>query len=429
MSLPTGKTRTTKPFGGVHSSATFKRRERATGKWVVQPGFPSAGKLLGWNGDQYTRSEGHPWPPGPGNHGDIGGDFFTIKRYGQCKPAVIGTGETQPVPTGFYDMDSLQESVGYRCPVSLSAGKAVFPSSLASSTSQLEPWGAKAASLVRPTAAEVDLSTALGELLNEGLPSVVGSSTWAERTLRARNAGDEYLNVQFGWLPLVSDIQKLAATVGGADAVMQQYNRDQGRSVRRSYQFDTIQSESETLLGNNKAPESASIASVGGFGSSTNGAWFKKSTVKIDRWFSGAFIYGSPMRSSHVKQSASLAETADRLLGLSLSPDVLWNLTPWSWALDWAFNIGDVLSYASDVASQGLVMSYGYIMEHTVHTDIYTLVGATRRGKSLGNLSTVLVTETKQRRAANPFGFGLTWDGLSAAQQAILAALGLSRGR
>jgi len=37
------------------------------------------------------------------------------------------------------------------------------------------------------------------------------------------------------------------------------------------------------------------------------------------------------------------------------------------------------------------------------------------------------VTETKKRIRANPFGFGVSWDGLSPFQASIAAALGITR--
>jgi Pyruvate/2-oxoacid:ferredoxin oxidoreductase gamma subunit len=209
---------------------------------------------------------------------------------------------------------------------------------------------------------------------------------------------------------------------------MDQYERDRGRLVRRRYQFDTEKSETTQILSLNKSADMlAPISGVGGFGTSKTGVWSLKTTTTIDRWFSGAFVYGSPIRDTYVSESLDLAEKADRLLGLSLTPDVLWNLTPWSWATDWALNTGDILAYASDVASQGLVMRYGYIMEHSIREYEYQLTGAVRRGRDLGTLNAVLTTEVKQRRGANPFGFGLTWDGLTTAQASILAALGISR--
>jgi hypothetical protein len=309
----------------------------------------------------------------------------------------------------------------------MASGLPVFPGSPASSPSGLTPWGAKAASLVRPTAGELDLSTSLGEALREGLPALLGASTLKERTFKAKNVGDEYLNVEFGWAPVVSDAQNLGKALANSGDIIDQYERDRGRLVRRRYTFDTEKDQTTQILSLNKGPDGPPISGVGGFGTSNNGVWSLETTTTIDRWFSGAFIYGSPLRETAVGESYSLAEKADRLLGLSLTPDVLWNLTPWSWATDWALNTGDIISYASDVATQGLVMRYGYIMEHSLRTYEYQLTGCVRRGRSLDGLTAVLSIETKQRRAANPFGFGLTWDGLTAAQGSILAALGITR--
>jgi hypothetical protein len=119
---------------------------------------------------------------------------------------------------------------------------------------------------------------------------------------------------------------------------------------------------------------------------------------------------------------------AKKILGLSLTPDIVWNLTPWSWAVDWFSNTGDVISNLTDWATDGLVLRYGYVMEHTITSDTYTYSGNT--GLIDGNVRVpplTLVTETKIRRRANPFGFGITWDGLSPRQLAITAALGLTR--
>jgi len=119
---------------------------------------------------------------------------------------------------------------------------------------------------------------------------------------------------------------------------------------------------------------------------------------------------------------------ARKLTGLSLDPDTLWNLAPWSWAVDWFSNTGDVISNLTDRGLYGLVMRYGYVMEHTITTDTYTLVqpSSPTAKKMLGSPLRV-ITETKQRRGANPYGFGVSWDGLSPFQGSILAALGISR--
>jgi hypothetical protein len=116
-------------------------------------------------------------------------------------------------------------------------------------------------------------------------------------------------------------------------------------------------------------------------------------------------------------------------LGLEITPEVLWNIAPWSWAVDWFTNAGDVLANTSDFGDQGLVMKYGYIMEHSFVRDVYFYEGSfgSPLGGSIKIPPLALVSETKLRRKANPFGFGITWDGLNPFQLSIAAALGLSR--
>lgn len=117
-----------------------------------------------------------------------------------------------------------------------------------------------------------------------------------------------------------------------------------------------------------------------------------------------------------------------KLLGISLTPDTVWNLAPWTWAVDWFSNAGDVVSNVTDWAVDGLVLRYGYIMEHSLVRDTYTFVGPTTfQSESQRPQALIFSSERKLRRKATPFGFGLNWDGLSPRQLAIAAALGLSR--
>jgi hypothetical protein len=251
---------------------------------------------------------------------------------------------------------------------------------------------------------------------------------WRNRTLRARNAGGEYLNKEFGWDPLISDIRSFADTIRKSDEILRQYERDKGNLVRRRRNLPSVRTESTTLLSANKVP-TATLFSTTGPGSFpfTPGVWSVRDVRYVETWFSGAFSYGLPLNSTGLGGISSLASQADRLFGLSLTPDVLWELTPWSWAIDWFSNTGDVLSNLSDVMTQGLVLHYGYIMEHTVHKRIYSLRGVQLNGQPFSTPDVTLVSETKKRLKASPFGFGVSWDGLSPFQLAIAAALGISR--
>lgn len=379
-------------------------------------------KLPAVVGTQTTVSEGHPFKSRQkDDRRDLGGDFTSTKSYafGNKTPHVV---TTRTVNTDGVDS---RKFVGDVWPLDASAR--AFPPSAASTDAQLNAAGATAIARCEPTNSVADLSTFLGELFRDGLPATVGYRTWKERTRAARAAGDEYLNVEFGWLPLVSDVRKLGKAVTHATTVIQQFERDAGRRVRRRYKFPVEKSVSEDEIAVNVYPyyggtQTTFVSQAFGLGRVMR----RRETTKR-KWFSGAFTYHLPTGYDSRSKMDRAALEADKVFGLSLTPEVLWNLTPWSWAVDWFANVGDVLSNVSAYQKYGLIMAYGYIMEHTVTIDTYSWspMSGLPIKRQVAPIS--LVTETKLRRRANPFGFGVSWDGLSPFQLSIAAALGLSR--
>jgi hypothetical protein len=151
-------------------------------------------------------------------------------------------------------------------------------------------------------------------------------------------------------------------------------------------------------------------------------------TVTKKQWFSGGFTYWFPMGSDLRSSLARYAIEARKLLGLSLTPDSIWSVSPWSWAVDWFSDTNEFLTNWSNWAIDGQALAYGYVMEHSIARNTYTFSGPTGYYPSFVRPFDVsLVIETKQRRQATPFGFGLDWNGFSSVQTAIIAALGLSR--
>jgi hypothetical protein len=72
-------------------------------------------------------------------------------------------------------------------------------------------------------------------------------------------------------------------------------------------------------------------------------------------------------------------------------------------------------------------MQYGYIMEETSIVDTYSMPATGLLGVT-GTVPPVTYEYVvKRRREANPFGFGIGWEGLSPTQLAITAALGITR--
>jgi len=257
---------------------------------------------------------------------------------------------------------------------------------------------------------------------------MIGSQSWKARTQIASNAGKDYLNAVFGWLPLVNDVSDFAHTISKFDTIAKQYERDAGKAVRRRYEFPS--ERSVNVFEENTNPKTRAIACPGAYFDvfdTPSSVIVTEETVK-NRWFSGAFTYHLPSGYDSRNATDRLALLADRL-GLKPTPSLFWELTPWSWAADWFSNAGDVVSNISSFATAGLVMRYGYMMEHTIKKRTYfqPYSGYRIKGNRVAAGPFALVTETKQRVQANPFGFGVSWGGLSTFQASILAALGLTR--
>lgn len=274
--------------------------------------------------------------------------------------------------------------------------------------------GAIGISRTIPTNPAFSMSTAIGELAKDGLPQIIGSAAYKNQVSRARQAGGEYLNYQFGWLPLVSDLRKFAYAVKHRDQIMKSYLKGSDKKIRRSYSFP------------DDAGKSRSFTATGYVGtqSSMSGVCHVEERAFRRSWFDGAYRYHVPMSVQQKERGAYFLAQAQQILGLELTPEVVWNLAPWSWAVDWFTNTGDVMKNISRLGKDGLVLQYGYQMTHTLTSKSIRFESA-----QYGSSYMKRTYETKQRIPATPYGFGLSFDGLSNTQKAVIVALGLSRGK
>lgn len=279
--------------------------------------------------------------------------------------------------------------------------------------------GATAIARCAPTNPAVDLSTSLAELFREGLPSLPGRS--------GGGFSGEYLNYNFGIAPTLSDVRDLRNVVARADALWQQYARNSGKGVRRRYQFPT-ETETSSTVENYRVPARPTRTSGTDDGFTGNllgyGTLWRRKTTTKSMWFSGSFTYYLP----DSPLGASVARL-DRLYGLRPGIDTMYQLTPWSWLVDYFLNLGDVIENLNSFTSSGLVMPYAYIMSETTvvtesRLDFELWKGSGWRPASV----TDKITRKIQRRVpAHPFGFGLSEGDLTPKQKSILIALGLSR--
>jgi hypothetical protein len=164
------------------------------------------------------------------------------------------------------------------------------------------------------------------------------------------------------------------------------------------------------------------------FGITRSGPVTLTSTKKTEWWFSGAFTYFVETDSSVLNKLERFEQLGNKLLGTRLTPDVLWNLAPWSWLIDWFTTVGDSLSNVVSFQNDGLVMPYGYAMRRTRITTVAQsrLVFRGTPEKELLTFRNTFVVDQKERVRATPYGFGLNLGSLNPRQWAILASLGLT---
>lgn len=293
--------------------------------------------------------------------------------------------------------------------------------------SQVKALGTTAMARSHPTSPSVSLLTSAGELYLDGIPLLPKVAMWRNETVKA--LANAHLSVQFGWLPIKADILAYANQVKRFDEILEAAkSQSQKNVIKVGYTYPVVQT-SEYTTGTSLTRSWVSGTTYGDPGATAFTRQFFQKT-----WFEAKYLnylHVTPSQETALKRAVV---EADLLLGLELTPEVVWNITPWTWAVDWFTNAGDILSSVSRNLLDGMVMSNGYVM-NTFRKEAY----AERTGVVLhsvkklpywsGDDRVMTLQETKRRFRSIPyFGFGVA-GGLSDRQISILAALGISRGR
>jgi len=323
-----------------------------------------------------------------------------------------------------------------------------FPPERRLTANEIRSYGAKAISNTAPTRPSADLVQAGVEIARDGIPKVpllkslgwtpgrTGHSKPLTDTDSSNRVGDELLNYQFGWVPLLADIRKTVESLQSATTQARQLVRDSGKQVRRTYRFPVERSiiHAETL----GPVDSGSVfrgVSVNLFRSTgvdgVTGSWRKvQRTTTSSRYvyFKGAFTYYMPDDKSVWGRIERYEQLANKMLGTRFNAEDAWNLAAWSWLVDWFVDIGTVMSNVSRLSEDGLVLRYGYLMSHVVDEEYHTSQHSLPLGGKLGAVTTTLRRESKERVKATPFGFGLNTTAFTSRQWAILTALGFTKG-
>lgn len=267
-----------------------------------------------------------------------------------------------------------------------------------------------------------------------------GSQSKKRKKSELSKSGQFYLAAQFGYIPLLRDIQNYVKAQKNAQKRLDQLYRDAGKPVRR-----------RTTL-KNSASENASYGLQSGYTGGSTALNFlqptfvtqcyvdTKSSGKTTRyvrnvrtWAEGSFAYMLPPGPRNVVWTRKMMR---RIMGKRVTPADLYQVMPWSWLNDYFTTLGEVIKAVSPGVADRLYCNYAYIMqtkEWTTTTVATTTIAANGakagEGYQTHQVSASMTTQhiSKCRVAASPFGWGLKQSDLNGSQLAILGALGLSR--
>jgi len=253
-----------------------------------------------------------------------------------------------------------------------------------------------------------------------------------------RSLGSEYLNITFGWLPFVSDIKKMYELHRTLNSKLNQLMVDNGKGIRRRRSLGDTSTSTAGVKTSSGAPGVGCFPTPANNWLSGNSSSQIVTTDSEKIWFVGRFRYYVPdIGSDQWTKKATAA-----LYGANPTPEAIYNAIPWTWLIDWFSNIGDAVSNASSNAVGNETADYCYVMRENSHSEVQTClgsgVGRTRQGPGALNryvedlrysISATYERTIKSRVAGSPYGFGVSFGGLSAYQGGVLAALGISRSR
>jgi hypothetical protein len=284
-----------------------------------------------------------------------------------------------------------------------------------------DSFAAEAFKRLRPGQAHMNLLQSIVELkdLRQTVTGIVNlRNAFKSVAHLRRGAGGSYLGYEFGIKPMISDLKDLFNAQSKVQRKLDQLARDNGKSVRRN---GVIHSEQNVT---DQAFSSWSFNIVPALIGPAKPVYTRTRSRRV--WATMRFRYWIPDLGSPQWKRRAIQE----MYGLRPNLSLLYELTPWSWLIDWFSNTGDVISNMTENSAENLVTEYNTVQCHSHQFDHFMVTGTTKTsatGVAGFSVSTKTGWESKQRVLGSPFGLGLADTPLSVRQLAILGALGLTK--
>lgn len=280
---------------------------------------------------------------------------------------------------------------------------------------------------MNPIKAEAQVGELLLSLLRGDVPRLMrnihdGIVSLSRRDWRstAKNVGSEHLNQQFGWMPLIRDIENAIKVLTTIDAMIY------GSSTRRSrtIKYSTFHAE---YAGGDRV---MTRYSDGSYLSSSDSSTLQPmviSDLSYDVRLSARLI---PIARPGLGANTFIDQVEEVLRKLGAwYPALGWDLLPYSWLIDWATSLGTAINNAGYYGNNPGQVSIDYAWATSCYRALSRIEFKKSRAVSGLVTRTALfpgkeLSITKIRHGATPFGMGLDLKGLSSWQISILVALG-----
>jgi hypothetical protein len=266
------------------------------------------------------------------------------------------------------------------------------------------------------------------------LPRIVEQVGGVKKVKKALNeGGSQYLNAVFGWMPSINDIHNFIQTLLSlSDSIY-------GESYRRerfSKPEPQVWERQGTLDFSTYKDFLSDVPTVqDGAGGSFPGTYTV--TSSRDHFFRARY---SGIAKPNPAAKGYMEKAMEELKRTGVVYDALvWDLTPYSWLIDWFVTMGHSISNANAYAplSGRYNVDYAYLTTRYIVTCQFRPSQRYYQTNSSGYRNqywwdggnSFVSLDIKHREQATPFGFGTRLDSLTQSQFQILAALGLAKVR
>jgi len=141
-----------------------------------------------------------------------------------------------------------------------------------------------------------------------------------------KNISGAHLNVSFGWRPFLSDVERLRGALRNFQKKLRRLQEEANKPLKRHYRRFT---DLVSLPTNNPATDASGIHRI------------------ETRWIQRP-VYCATVQYSYVMPDMSLVSNQIKgfldSLGVQWNPSIIWNAIPYSFVVDWFFNVGDWLN-------------------------------------------------------------------------------------